>query len=132
MVFRRLKHTVGCDKVRDHASNTGTDCTCRQLVDCRWTMIEWYLNLQEADKKCCIDSYFAPNAHLELPDLMGINSISIYPEMASPTIGIGMAMMIRSVVISVAVKTVSMFNVFEHCVKKIPIGAQLRSQCSPH
>ena len=46
--------------------------------------------------------------------------------------GIGIAMIIRSVIISVAVNTVSISSVFEHCVKKIPIGAQLRLQFSPH
>jgi len=34
--------------------------------------------------------------------------------------------------ISVAVNTVNILRVFEHCVKKIVIGAQLKLQCRPH
>ena len=34
--------------------------------------------------------------------------------------------------ISVAVKTVNMSSVLEHCVKKTVIGAQLSCQSSPH
>ena len=33
---------------------------------------------------------------------------------------------------SVTVKTFNIFKVFEHCVKKISIGAQLRFQFTPH
>ena len=46
--------------------------------------------------------------------------------------GTGIAIIMRSVIISVAVNTLSMSRVLEHCVKKISIGAQLRLQCSPH
>ena len=53
-------------------------------------------------------------------------------ETALRTIGIGIAMIIRSVRISVTVKTVSMSRVLEHLVKKIRIGAQLRLQLVPH
>lgn len=33
---------------------------------------------------------------------------------------------------SVAVNTVNILSVFEHCVRKIKIGPQLRLQCRPH
>ena len=44
----------------------------------------------------------------------------------------GIAIIMRSVTISVAVNTLSISKVLEHCVRKISIGAQLRLQCSPH
>ena len=43
-----------------------------------------------------------------------------------------MAIIIRSVRISVAVKTVSMSRVFEHLVRKSVMGAQLRLHSTPH
>lgn len=58
---------------------------------------------------------------------MLVNSLSV-----SRTIGIGIAIIMRSVMISVAVNTLSMSRVLEHCVRKISTGAQLRLQSSPH
>lgn len=46
--------------------------------------------------------------------------------------GIGIAIIKRSVMMSVVVNTVNILRVFEHCVKKIVIGAQLKVQCRPH
>ena len=43
-----------------------------------------------------------------------------------------MAIIMRSVRISVAVKTVSILRVFEHLVRKSVMGAQLRLQSMPH
>ena len=48
------------------------------------------------------------------------------------TIGTGMAMIIRSVSISVVVKTVSTVRVSVHFVKNVQIGAQLSSHTTPH
>ena len=48
------------------------------------------------------------------------------------TIGIGIAIIKISVMMSVAVKTVNTSKVFEHWAKKSVIGAQLRLQFSPH
>lgn len=46
--------------------------------------------------------------------------------------GIGIATIRESVMISVVVNTVNILRVFEHCVKKTVIGAQLKVQCRPH
>jgi hypothetical protein len=47
-------------------------------------------------------------------------------------IGTGMSMIIKSVKTSVAVKTVSILSVLEHCVRKIMIGAQFQVHLVPH
>lgn len=46
--------------------------------------------------------------------------------------GVGISMITKSVSRSVAVNTVSMSNVLEHCVRKMPMGAQFNFQLVPH
>ena len=87
---------------------------------------------QETDKEHGADSKFSVNVHLERPDLLNIRTVLANSQRNLRTIGIGIAIIMRSVMISVAVNTLSMSKVLEHCVKNISIGAQLRLQFSPH
>lgn len=87
---------------------------------------------QETDKEHGADCKFSLNAHLERPDLVNVRIMLVISQRNPRTIGIGIAIIMRSVMISVAVNTLSMSRVLEHCVKNISIGAQLRLQSSPH
>lgn len=106
---------------------------CHRQYSIHWeTFICAFEYSQETDKEHGADSDFSLSAHLEGPDLVDVRKMAANSQRSSRTIGMGMAIIMRSVMISVAVNTLSMSRVLEHCVRKISIGAQLRLQSSPH